>query len=150
MGKRRLAVRIVRAPHHVVDTDGVSQANADGVLLEAQHDVAAEEVARALATLGLAESVRKSIGVTDYLGASIGWRRHPAADDRRMAARWTCPLLYKLNCGGGSEIELSVPAKEPSDGLYGFPVPERDRGFESRSLQRIRLAHLRHSSANPA
>ena len=82
-----------------------------------------------LATLGLAESVRKSIGVTDYLGASLGWRR-PAADDRRMAARWTCPLLYKLNCGGGSEIELSVPAKEPSDGLYGFPVPERDRGFE--------------------
>jgi hypothetical protein len=42
-------------------------------------------------------------------------------------------LLYKLNCGGGSEIQLSVPAKEPSDGLYGFPVPERDRGFESRS-----------------
>ena len=43
-------------------------------LLEAQHDVAAEEVAaRALATLGPAELVRKSIGVTDYLGASIGW-----------------------------------------------------------------------------
>ena len=95
----------------------VSQANADGVLLEAQHDVAAEEFARALATLGPAESVRKSIGVTDYLGASIGWRRHPAAaDDRRMAARWSYPLLYKLNCGGGSEIELSVPAKRRGSG----------------------------------
>jgi hypothetical protein len=42
---------MVRAPHHVVDTDGVSQANADGVLLEAQHDVAAEEVAREHAVL---------------------------------------------------------------------------------------------------
>ena len=47
LGKRRLAVRIVRAPHHVVDADDVAQANADGVLLEAQDDVAAEEVARA-------------------------------------------------------------------------------------------------------
>src|SRR5215813_8656352 len=35
LGKRRLAVRIVRAPHHVVDADDVAQANADGVLLEA-------------------------------------------------------------------------------------------------------------------
>jgi hypothetical protein len=35
LGKCRLAVRIVRAPHHVVDADDVSQANADGVLLEA-------------------------------------------------------------------------------------------------------------------
>ena len=35
LGKRRLAVRVVRAPHHVVDTDDVSQANADGVLLQA-------------------------------------------------------------------------------------------------------------------
>src|SRR5262249_56464808 len=46
LGKRRLAVRIVRAPHHVVDADDVAQANADGVLLEAQDDIAAEEVAR--------------------------------------------------------------------------------------------------------
>src|SRR6266478_9405142 len=60
LGKRRLAVRIVRAPHHVVphpgvDTDDVSQANADGVLLEAQHDVAAEEVAREYAVPRLRE-----------------------------------------------------------------------------------------------
>jgi hypothetical protein len=34
------------SPHHVVDADDVSQANSDGVLLKAQHDVAAEEVAR--------------------------------------------------------------------------------------------------------
>src|ERR1700719_3215262 len=51
LGKRRLAVRIVRAPHHVVPhhvvgADDVAQANAGGVLLEAQDDVAAEEVAR--------------------------------------------------------------------------------------------------------
>src|SRR6516162_8749466 len=45
LGKRRLAVRIVRAPHHVVDADDVAQANTDGVLLEAQDDIAAEEVA---------------------------------------------------------------------------------------------------------
>jgi hypothetical protein len=32
LGKRRLAVRIVRALHHVVDADDVSQSNADGVL----------------------------------------------------------------------------------------------------------------------
>src|SRR5438067_4898492 len=44
--KGRLAVRIVRAPHHVVDADDVAQAHADRVLLKAQHDVAAEEVAR--------------------------------------------------------------------------------------------------------
>src|SRR5882724_2970881 len=31
------------SPHHVVDADDVAQANADGVLLEAQHDVAVEE-----------------------------------------------------------------------------------------------------------
>jgi hypothetical protein len=30
-----------RVGHHFVDADDVSQANADGVLLEAQHDVAA-------------------------------------------------------------------------------------------------------------
>jgi hypothetical protein len=36
LGKRRLAVRIVRAPHQVVDADDVAHANADGVLLEAQ------------------------------------------------------------------------------------------------------------------
>ena len=35
LGKCRLAVRIVRAPHHVVDANDVAQANADGVLLEA-------------------------------------------------------------------------------------------------------------------
>ena len=35
LGKRRLAVGIVRAPHHVVDADDVAQADADGVLLEA-------------------------------------------------------------------------------------------------------------------
>jgi hypothetical protein len=35
LGKRRLAVRIVGAPHHVVDADDVAQANADRVLLEA-------------------------------------------------------------------------------------------------------------------
>ena len=44
-GKRRLAVRIVRVPHHAVDADDVAQANADGILLEAQDDVAVEEVA---------------------------------------------------------------------------------------------------------
>src|SRR5215813_2819125 len=43
--ERGLAVRIVRAPHHVVDADHVAQANADRVLLEAQHDVPVEEVA---------------------------------------------------------------------------------------------------------
>jgi hypothetical protein len=42
-GKRRFAVRIVGAPHHVVDADDVSQANADGILLKAQHEVAVEE-----------------------------------------------------------------------------------------------------------
>ena len=54
----------------------------------------------ALATLGLAESVRIFIAVTDYLGASIGYRRYPAADHRRVAARrllrptttWSCRL----------------------------------------------------------
>jgi hypothetical protein len=44
LGKCRLAVRIVRAPHHIVDADDVAQANADGVLLETQHDFAVEEV----------------------------------------------------------------------------------------------------------
>src|SRR5271166_6605758 len=42
LGKGRLAVRIVRAPHHVVDADYVAQGNADGVLLEAEEDVAGE------------------------------------------------------------------------------------------------------------
>jgi len=55
-GKRRLAVRIVRSPHHVVDADDVAQASADGVLLEAQHDVAAEEVARQHAVPRLARA----------------------------------------------------------------------------------------------
>ena len=44
--KGGLAVRVVGAPHHVVRPDHVSQTNADAVLLEAQDDVAAEEVAR--------------------------------------------------------------------------------------------------------
>jgi hypothetical protein len=66
LGKRRLAVRIVRAPHHVVDSPHpslprkrgrvrVGEANADGVLLEAQDDVAAEEVAREYAVPRLRE-----------------------------------------------------------------------------------------------
>src|SRR5690349_5218151 len=45
--ERGFAVRVVGAPHHVVDPDHVAQADADRVLLEAQHDVPAEEVARA-------------------------------------------------------------------------------------------------------
>src|SRR5262249_2567396 len=44
--ERRLAVRIVGAPHHVVDADHVAETNADRVFLEAQHDVAVKEVAR--------------------------------------------------------------------------------------------------------
>src|SRR5215813_8319704 len=43
--ERGLAVRIVRAPHHVVDADHVAQTDADRVLLEAQHDVAVKEIA---------------------------------------------------------------------------------------------------------
>jgi len=38
-GQPRHAVRIVRAPHHVVDADDVAQANADGAFVNAQHDV---------------------------------------------------------------------------------------------------------------
>ena len=58
MGKRRLAVRIIRAqyhvvPNHVVGADGVAQANADGVLLEAQDDVAAEKSLGKMAYLTL-------------------------------------------------------------------------------------------------
>src|SRR5262249_8819734 len=45
-GKRRLALRVVGAPHHILDADDVAQPNADRVLLKAQHDVAAEKVAR--------------------------------------------------------------------------------------------------------
>jgi hypothetical protein len=36
LGKRRLAVWIVRGLQHVVDADDVAQANADGALLKAQ------------------------------------------------------------------------------------------------------------------
>src|SRR5215468_2732119 len=43
--ERGLAVRIVRAPHHIVHADHVAQADANRVLLEAQHDVAMKEVA---------------------------------------------------------------------------------------------------------
>src|SRR5262249_4519344 len=35
LGKGRLTVRIVRAPHHVVDADDVAQADADDVLRDA-------------------------------------------------------------------------------------------------------------------
>src|SRR6185436_7071348 len=49
--KRRFAVRVVRPPHHVVDADDVAQPNPDGILLKAEHDVAAEEVARQHAVL---------------------------------------------------------------------------------------------------
>src|SRR5262249_37520174 len=45
--ERGLAVGIVGAPHHVVDPDHVAQPNAESVLLEADHDVPVEEVARA-------------------------------------------------------------------------------------------------------
>ena len=43
------------SPNHVVGADDVAQANADGVLLEAQDDVAAEEVAREYAVPRLRE-----------------------------------------------------------------------------------------------
>ena len=46
MRKRQLAVWIVRAPHHVVHADDVSQTNTDGILLEAQYDVAVEKIVR--------------------------------------------------------------------------------------------------------
>jgi hypothetical protein len=44
-----------RAPHHVIDPEDVAQANANGVLLEAQDDVAVEEVAREYAVPRLRE-----------------------------------------------------------------------------------------------
>src|SRR4029077_17879411 len=45
--ERGFTVRIVRAPHHVVDADRVPQPNADRILLKTQEDIAMEEVARA-------------------------------------------------------------------------------------------------------
>src|SRR5262245_12635469 len=61
--ERGLAVRIVRAPHHVVDADHVAQANADRVLLEAQHDVAMEEVARPQAALEAIDRLAGALAV---------------------------------------------------------------------------------------
>src|SRR2546430_5589769 len=42
---------LFRSPHHVVHADHLPQANPDGVLLEAEHDVAMEEVAGSHAVL---------------------------------------------------------------------------------------------------
>src|SRR5262245_6078254 len=58
-----LAVRIVRAPHHVVDADHVAQANADRVFLKAQHDVAMEEVTRSQAALEAIDCLAGALAV---------------------------------------------------------------------------------------
>jgi hypothetical protein len=69
-GKRRFAVRVVQAPHHVVDADDVTQANADRVLLEAQHDVAVEEVARDHAVLEPVDRPAVTLAVRKLVHAS--------------------------------------------------------------------------------
>jgi len=56
-------VGIVGAPHHVVDADHVAQADADRVLLEAQEDVAVEEVAGARVTLEAVERLLVALAV---------------------------------------------------------------------------------------
>ena len=63
IGEMSTAVRIVRAPHHAVDADDVAQANADGVLLEAQDDVAVEEVAREHAVFEPVECLAVALAV---------------------------------------------------------------------------------------
>src|SRR5207244_12850582 len=45
LGKRALGMWLVRAPHHLIDADQVAVADAQRVFLEAQEDVAVEEVA---------------------------------------------------------------------------------------------------------
>src|SRR5262245_52663720 len=63
LGERRLAVRIVRAPHHVVDADHVAQADADRVLLEAQDDIAMEEVAGLHAVLETLDRIAVAVEI---------------------------------------------------------------------------------------
>ncbi len=64
---------VVRAPHHVVHADDVPQTDADRVLLEAQHDVAMEEVTRAHAVLEPVDrlTVALAIGVV-HRGEDVG------------------------------------------------------------------------------
>src|SRR5919198_652714 len=50
-GKRRLGVRIVRSPHQVLDADVRPQLDAEVVLLEADEDIAPEEIAGEQAVL---------------------------------------------------------------------------------------------------
>ena len=63
LGEGGLAVGVVGAPHHVVDADHVAQADADRVLLEAQEDVAVEEVARAHVVLEAVERLAVALAV---------------------------------------------------------------------------------------
>ena len=100
MGKRRPAVRIVRAPNHVVDADDVAQANAGGVLPDHMHclgtlpqdDADFPGRRRAIKT-GFAKSL--PIGeprspVMMRRGERGIWQRpyweHPIRDDRGFAA----------------------------------------------------------------
>jgi hypothetical protein len=64
LGKRRPAVRIIRAPHHGVDADDVAQANADGVLLELK------------TTLRRKKSLGKMAYLTILLLARVSSARH--------------------------------------------------------------------------
>jgi len=56
-------VGIVGAPHDVVDPDCVSQANTDRILLEAQEDIAVEEVARPHVILEAVERLLVALAV---------------------------------------------------------------------------------------
>jgi hypothetical protein len=95
--KGRLAMRIVRALHHVVDADDVMQANADGLLLEARSDVAVEEVAREHAVLELVDrlAVALAVGVV-HRGKKVGRPRPIELDDGQ------CESDEKMTGGIGS------------------------------------------------
>src|SRR6516162_4023317 len=99
LGKGRLAVRIVRAPHHVVHTDDVAQTDADRILLKAQHDVAVEEVAGPHAVLEPVKrlAVALAVGVV-HRGEYIRRPGRLELDNRQCQAGMTLEDAGKRSC----------------------------------------------------
>src|SRR2546430_7633716 len=83
---------LFRSPHHVVHADHLPQANPDGVLLEAEHDVAMEEVAGSHAVLEAIDRLFVALAIrVVHRGEQVGGPRqlefHDGQREAGMALR---------------------------------------------------------------
>src|SRR5262249_39950702 len=148
--KRRLTVRIVRAPHHVVYADNVSQPDADGVLLEAQHDVAVKKIARERSVLEAVDRLTLALAVVIvHCGEHVGHPSQLERDDgdwaRRIAveARGEDALPQRYGRLEPPRRATAGVAPRHTAGAADLALPPRGRVQRQRQAMRLRRGRER-------